>query len=137
MTTKLCTKCRQDKPTSDFSRPARAKDGLQYHCKECQNGRLKATYADDSQRKRDYMRQLRYGITPQEYSRLNEAQGGTCAICGKECVTGNSLAVDHSHVTGEIRGLLCLNCNQGIGKFFDDPALLLKASQYLSQSNSL
>ena len=145
MTTKTCAGCGEEKPTTDFYRLARAKDGLQYSCKVCQKGRLKATYDSDPKSRGDYMRTYRYGITPEEYDKLNEAQGGVCAICEKPCTTGNSLAVDHDHTCcpgkrscGKCtRGLLCLNCNQALGKFNDDPDLLLKAVAYLSQSNSL
>lgn len=57
-------------------------------------------------------------------------QGGTCAIChGTETV--GRLAVDHCHSTGRVRGLLCTNCNQAIGKLKDDSQLLRNAINYL------
>lgn len=132
--TKLCTKCDQTKPVSEFYRLARAKDGLQYHCKVCQKGYVAAYYAvqANADAKREKLLMERYGITVQQYESMFEDQGGVCAICGKSCTTGNRLAVDHSHADGRVRGLLCLNCNQGIGKFFDDPELLIKAAGYLS-----
>lgn len=77
-----------------------------------------------------------YGITLQEYETLLEAQGGVCAICGKECVTFENLAVDHDHATGAVRGLLCNNCNHGIGKFKDDPALLKAAADYVLRTTT-
>jgi len=68
-----------------------------------------------------------------------EAQGGVCKLCSKPETRVNPqtggvsrLAVDHCHKTGVVRGLLCLDCNTGLGKFGDDPTLLLKAVEYLN-----
>lgn len=73
-----------------------------------------------------------YGITQQEYGVLFVAQLGLCVICEKpETVAGRSLAIDHDHATGQVRGLLCFGCNAAIGKFNDDPALLRRAADYL------
>jgi hypothetical protein len=83
----------------------------------------------------------RYGITPAEYNKRLKAQGGRCSICRcKESHvdyrTGKPkrLAVDHCHNTNTIRGLLCGNCNTGLGKFGHDPALLTQAINYLMPS---
>jgi hypothetical protein len=75
-----------------------------------------------------------YGITLDEYNEMWASQKGCCAICGthqNEKNDGKSLAVDHNHETGEVRGLLCVNCNTAIGQLKDDPELLLKAVDYL------
>lgn len=61
---------------------------------------------------REYELRNRYGITPEDYDRMLEEQGGVCAICEGACPTGRRLAVDHDHETGRVRGLLCVNCNQ-------------------------
>ena len=72
------------------------------------------------------------GITLVEYEERLLLQGGVCSICKKcEPVEKHSLHVDHDHLTGKIRGLLCSFCNRGIGSFHDDPELLMKASLYL------
>ena len=84
----------------------------------------------DRRRARDLRR--RYGLTLDEYERMHQKQRGACAICGTStCVTGKRLAVDHCHVTGRIRGLLCSLCNNGIAKFNDDKVRLLRAVEYL------
>lgn len=92
----------------------------------------------------DFMRgkdfRKKYGIDFAEYQRKLVEQGGVCACCGREEVKhrgGNIqlLSVDHHHVTGAVRGLLCGNCNMGIGYFGDDPALLRKAADYLDKYN--
>jgi Recombination endonuclease VII len=56
---------------------------------------------------------------------------GGCAICGKRPARVASLHLDHCHDTGDVRGILCLSCNQGIGQFRDDPDLLEAAARYL------
>jgi hypothetical protein len=74
---------------------------------------------------------------------LEVEQEGLCAICGKpETAQGKhsvvkSLAVDHDHETGEIRGLLCSRCNNGIGHFGDNVELMKKAIEYLEKHRSL
>src|SRR5262245_20190249 len=69
-----------------------------------------------------------YGISWADYETMFERQGGACAICQR---TGLTLCVDHCHLTGEVRGLLCIRCNSAIGFCSDDPALLQAAAAYL------
>jgi len=73
----------------------------------------------------------RYGITPEEYDTMLGLQGGGCAICGSSNTARDSLAVDHDHDTGRVRGLLCSGCNTGLGMFGDDLERLRKALRYL------
>lgn len=72
-----------------------------------------------------------FGITLDEYREMEAAQDGKCAVCGEKCKSGRSLAVDHNHETGEIRALLCMNCNRAIGWMQDDPDRLMAAAAYL------
>lgn len=58
---------------------------------------------------------------------MERAQGGRCLLCGEV----KPLAVDHDHVTGAVRGLLCKGCNTGIGLLREDPMLLRAAARYL------
>lgn len=70
------------------------------------------------------------GLTEAEYHELLATQDGLCAICRSE--PGHyALAIDHDHATGVVRGLLCTNCNVGLGHFKDDPAVLQAALAYL------
>jgi hypothetical protein len=71
-----------------------------------------------------------YGIGIEEYEEMHAAQDGRCLICTDRPVRG--LVVDHCHVTGEVRGLLCHICNCGLGSFNDTPQLLYRAIQYLT-----
>jgi hypothetical protein len=68
-----------------------------------------------------------YGISIDAFERIKKWQGNACAICGN--VT--KLNVDHRHRDGQIRGLLCLKCNTGLGAFSDSVAVLESAIQYL------
>lgn len=69
----------------------------------------------------------------EQYDEMFEKQGGRCAICETEKPNGygKRLAVDHCHDTGRVRGLLCGNCNHGLGKFGHDPARMRVAITYL------
>ena len=82
-----------------------------------------------------------YGITLEEYEGMLEEQGGVCAICKQQetalarCGDGMtkvaSLAVDHCHTANKVRGLLCANCNRGLGLFKHSSTRLIQAIQYL------
>ncbi|MFI6316093.1 endonuclease VII domain-containing protein [Nonomuraea sp. NPDC050556] len=76
---------------------------------------------------RNYKLKLRYGITEDDFERMLAQQGGLCAIC--RAVPGTF--VDHSHATGQVRGILCFNCNNGLGHFQDCLASLELAALYL------
>lgn len=84
------------------------------------------------QNRRGWLR-YKWGLTPEEYNEILEAQGGLCAICGTDrCSTGGRFVVDHDHSTGVIRSLLCSLCNKGLGCFLDDPKLLEASIGYLA-----
>ena len=78
---------------------------------------------------RDSKRARRYGLTLAEYRALQARQGNVCAICRKRA---RVLCIDHCHVTGRVRGLLCPKCNSALGFCDDDPRLLRAALAYLS-----
>ena len=78
-------------------------------------------------------RQKQYGLAPHEYKMLFDRQGGACAICA-EPPTGKDLAVDHDHITGRVRGLLCGRCNRAIGLFKDSIPTMGAAIAYLANS---
>lgn len=73
-----------------------------------------------------------YGITSEQYEALYEAQGGRCAICQRATGATKRLAVDHDHVTGFVRGLLCKPCNRDVlGHLRDSVMALIRAARYL------
>jgi hypothetical protein len=96
----------------------------------------KAKYRAENKEKiaegyRRHVLQKEYGLSKEDYDRMLEEQGGICAICKKPCATKRSLAVDHDHVSGKIRGLLCRACNVVLGLMKDNPALLRISADYL------
>lgn len=94
----------------------------------------------EARRAGSFARNLRnaYGIGVDEYTAMCEAQSNLCAICDKPETSKSPrgdvkrLSVDHDHTTGKIRGLLCDNCNRGIGMLQEDVKNLRRAIEYLS-----
>ncbi len=85
---------------------------------------------------REFHLKKKYGITEADYERMLSDQGGGCVICGTKDPRGrnhNRFHVDHCHITGIVRGLLCSRCNVGLGSFQDDVTLLNKAISYLAR----
>lgn len=115
-----------------------------FECENCPTGSRGATIQcrDCKNRSaRDLNLQRTYGITVEQYEELHSVQQGLCAICGRaETLIGNtgkvrSLCVDHDHVTGKVRGLLCSGCNVAIGHLRHDKELLLQAITYLQATD--
>jgi hypothetical protein len=105
---------------------------------------MRARYADNAAhvRRQQRVRHLRhkYGLTPDAYDELHQAQGGRCAVCGREESTRHpgtgetfSLAVDHDHRTGRLRGLLCRHCNLALGYVGDSVETLEALVRYLKE----
>ena len=106
----------------------------------------KSGYSKNREQYREHQLKYKFGITIADYNLMLNRQGGTCAICNEKNFTREkgthnnkavamSLAVDHNHKTGQVRGLLCNGCNTSLGKFKDDPILLEKAIQYLKATD--
>lgn len=77
-----------------------------------------------------------YGLTPEDKLSLLEAQDFKCAICNDLLVESRRTHVDHNHVTGKNRKILCQSCNHGLGNFKDNPEVLRKAAQYIEEHNN-
>lgn len=99
------------------------------------NRAAKRRYAQNPNPKRHAALKHSYGISIETFQALETAQGGVCAICRKpETAKGKKhLSVDHDHERGKgfVRGLLCTNCNNGLGRFGHDPERLQRAIAYL------
>lgn len=87
-------------------------------------------------RAKEYELRRMFGISLAEYEKMLAEQDGKCAICGQED-QWFSLAVDHCHGTNRIRGLLCSQCNRGLGLFRDNPDYLDRAADYLRHPTRL
>lgn len=76
----------------------------------------------------------KYNVTLAGYNKMFSDQSGKCAICGiHQTELERSLCVDHCHKTNKVRGLLCNNCNSGIGKLKDSTELLEIAIAYINK----
>ena len=97
--------------------------------------RAKANAKDPHWSRRNWLRS-KYGITFEMFEQMSEAQGHVCAICKEpEIIMQNgkvkAFSVDHNHTTGQVRGLLCKNCNVSLGGFRDNITYLKSAIEYL------
>ena len=88
------------------------------------------------QKKKAYILAKKYGLTEEEYLQMFIDRNHQCDVCGMKA-KGKKLAVDHNHITGQVRGLLCQICNTGIGSLRTDESLdiIKKAIEYLENNN--
>lgn len=90
----------------------------------------------DYERRRSWLRN-KFDMTVEAYEAMLGSQENRCAICARTPdEVGRSLAVDHDHSTGEIRGLLCSRCNVGIGLLGDSIGGVMRAVSYLRRQSS-
>lgn len=92
----------------------------------------------DKMREKDFKYSLtKFGLTLEDYTGMYSEQEGKCKICGideNNLLPKSKLGIDHCHTTGKVRGLLCTNCNTGLGQFKDNIELLDLAINYLKSS---
>ena len=138
---RTCNKCGQTKDITDFYKTGRKKDknpdNRHYTCKDCTKARVKAAHhADPSLQRRRDLRRL-YDISLEEYEEMLERQAGKCAICKTEEAGGKHgvFNVDHDHVTGKVRELLCKDCNIVLGLVKDSPEHLNRLIAYVIKHN--
>ena len=141
---KVCTKCGEAKPLTEYYKAATTRDGFRGDCKACFKKRAAGWYRDnpehvitrvkkwqaenpdrvaatrqrrvrDPRRDRDPHLKRTFGISLDDYETMLEAQAGACAICGRVPAPGVALHVDHDHETGCIRGLCVSSATEGLG----------------------
>jgi hypothetical protein len=108
--------------------PDTRRAGVVYCSERCKKAATDARWREKAP---GYMRQYLYGITPEEYDALFASQGYRCAICGGDTPNAKGWHLDHDHSSKAIRGVLCGPCNNGLGNFRDDPAILRAAAEYV------
>lgn len=105
--------------------------------KEKNKAYQKAWYAAHKDQKKQSTRQRilrkKYGLTPAAFLQLMASQNYRCVICGRPLADNGRTHVDHDHVTGRTRSLLCCTCNQGIGLFHESPDSLRAAADYVER----
>jgi hypothetical protein len=152
---KKCCRCKEAKPFSEFHKNKAQRDGLQAQCKPC----LKL-YNDDYHRRHPGLRKNigakfreknpgyykrysnkirlnRYGLTEEEWFYRLFMQDNRCSICNKIFEEESEIRIDHSHQEDFVRGLLCNNCNVGLGFFYDNPDILRSAASYVINTSKV
>jgi hypothetical protein len=154
MEEKKCKKCNSLKPIEDFNKNKKQEDGLDKMCKSCSRLESKKYYEKNREKELTRLkiyrennkeivkkRMLKHNlknnninISIEEYYEIFSKHNGKCDICKRpQSELKKTFAVDHDHITGEIRGLLCSNCNLGLGNFKDDINILTNAIKYLKK----
>lgn len=132
---KLCSRCKELKPTTEYYKAVERHDGLRSECRSCCTKAHRESYKrnKDSWVKRSHDQnktariKSKYGISREEYDSITS---NPCTICGAV----ENIVLDHCHKTGKVRGALCQSCNVGLGGFKDDVVKLENAIRYLKDN---
>jgi hypothetical protein len=124
---RYCPDCGEIKPMANLPRSRNDSGGHGRYCKPCHNARGSESKQRLYGGNREYHLRARYGIGQGVVDELLAEQRGVCAICRAP----DPQHVDHDHRTGRVRGILCFNCNGGLGQFRDNPDHLASAITYL------
>ncbi len=134
---KFCPACSTDKQIDEFWKG-------QSYCIDCQKQKQKSLWHSRTPKKRlEQHLKHKYGISHSEFTKAWNEQNGCCAICREELPDlmtyenrRRGYAIDHNHVTGEFRGILCLCCNSVLGLAKDSATVLKSAISYLESQGS-
>jgi hypothetical protein len=137
-----CSICKEFKIEREFNKDRTTPSGYDYRCKSCNSKRTKAMWASSEGKKkmqnrsRKYELRRLYGLTVEEYQTILEKQNYSCAACNvSQKLLSRQLDVDHCHITGKIRGLLCVSCNTALGLLKEDKERAKKLFQYLENNS--
>lgn len=145
--TKQCKKCEEVKSLSEFHKKENGKLGKNSWCKVCATKRASIYSKSHPEKwqaqnkkeenkvyKKFWKLLKRYNLSKEAFEKLLEDQNFTCAICLKVPLEmENGYCVDHDHISGEVRGILCQQCNSGLGMFKDNTDFLFNAILYLKK----
>lgn len=137
---KYCPMCKKGRYYDEFE------NKFKPYCKECSikywenyspersAAKSRRSYMRNKDNQRNHTLKHLFGITLADYNRMLKEQNFVCAVCEKTVEQNKkALSVDHCHVTGKVRALLCTTCNLGMGVFNDNIELLQKAIEYLQK----
>jgi hypothetical protein len=113
---KHCRDCDETKSLAEWHTNRASRDGYAAYCIPCTAKRGRESYF-----------RRKYGLSQEELSDRLAQQKGVCCIC----LNRAAVHVDHDHVTGTVRGVLCFTCNAALGQFQDDPEIIRRAADYL------
>ena len=132
---KFCRKCETNLSLDFFGSDKSRKSGKSIYCLKC-----RADLAREKRNKRphvdrNYRRLIKYNLSPDQYQEILKSQGGVCSICKTDTPGAGhpELYVDHNHSTGQVRGLLCRDCNLLLGYAKDNPENLRRSILYLER----
>jgi hypothetical protein len=153
---KVCSKCKQSKSLEEFDRHKSCTEQRRSHCKICRQANTKIWRQSNPKRSIEhtekyqranpektkldawkYKIKQKFNLSKEEYDSILANQNGVCAICFKTCISGRRLAVDHNHKTNKNRGLLCSNCNIGLGHLQEDIRILNSMIEYIKKHGGL
>lgn len=153
---KQCTRCKEIKSLDQFNKDKKTKSGFTYHCKLCvshycktRNGVVDRKHINkmasewkkaNPEKVRAQQIKQNFGLNYESYLQMLQSQNNSCAICNTSLIAFGSIDqtdiianVDHCHVTGKVRGLLCRKCNTALGLFNDNENVIEKAALYLKE----
>jgi hypothetical protein len=145
---KQCTKCKETKSVSEFTKHSKIKSGIRPTCKTCNNSRNRRYYIENQEKITAWQRAFNKTEHRKRYQRKWENarqrrlqdEAATrprpflCEGCGQP---HRKIVYDHDHQTGLFRGWLCNGCNRGIGFFGDNPQVLRALANYLERAIAL
>ena len=129
----VCTNCGKYKPWTDYTLNSNGIMGRHSMCRPCTQRRRTKQYNTD------FQRAAKYGIDPITFENKLKEQANKCSLCGfifSNASRETTPHIDHCHATGKVRGLLCRDCNIGLGMFKDNPEILIKAAEYLQHASN-
>lgn len=133
-----CKTCKKIKTSSRFNKMQRGRRGYSYDCKLCTRKYHNAYNTNKDRYNREYHLRKFYKLTLNDYNNMLKKQNNKCSIClTPSNKLKRPLSIDHNHITGKIRGLICASCNHGLGCFKADNGikLLKRAIIYTNNNN--
>lgn len=135
-----CKYCHVDKPIAEFSKASRNSSGVQSYCKSCAKTYHKKYKQLNPEKSTDAHYKRSFGMTLDDVRALLHTQNNQCALCNVELsvLQGRGFStnahVDHDHITGKVRGILCGNCNTALGKLGDSIESIERVLSYLKKA---